>query len=736
MAAAKTYRSTGTRTSSSTTATYNTVSIGTAADDRYVIIGTSGEAGAGGDEAFTATCNGDAMTLLADGFDATAGQCAAFFLLLVPTGTTCDIVVTSAGTHLNNVTHVWTATGIDPTLYASAENADDPVNINANVPLGGVAFGCAQFSSTTAITTTGFTEDYDTSVDGDRFVAGSYGPAGSAETPRTFTFDGGAGDAFGLVVVFEEATTTAYTLTAAAGSYVLTGNAAGLKRGLMLTAAAGSYAVTGVAAGQRRTYALAAAVGAYTLTGVAAGLARGLRLSGAAGAYVLTGNAAAMRRGAKLVAAAGTYTLTGGDVAFLRTYALAAQAGAYILTGNDAGLVATHTDLLAGTGVYVLTGNDAALRRGFSLAAGVGSYALTGVAAGGVRTYALQGAVGSYVLTGIDVTFRRALQLTAAAGSYTLTGNAANLLRGISMQAAAGSYALTGVAAGSVRTRALVAGAGSYVLTGNAAGLAIGARLAAQAGAYAITGNDAGGLLGLNMQAAAGSYVLTGNAAGMRAGRVVAAASGVYTLTGNDAAMRLTRALQAQAGSYVLTGVAAGLTLGRSLAASVGSYVLTGKDATLTYAASAGFSIGTPVDYWAIAQAIRTRIVDQLGVRCEVEAQFTFSDVWVGVFREARTAPEDWQRLDAGHSTRFRLEHRISCWAYAPQAADAAALRNTLVGDVEVALMIDRTLGGLCEAGWIDGGRFVTMADPNRPGIFWGGAEIDFIVVTSAYTTP
>jgi hypothetical protein len=109
-----------------------------------------------------------------------------------------------------------------------------------------------------------------------------------------------------------------YTLTGDAGSYTLTGIAAGLKAGRKLAGAAGSYAITGQDATLTYTpdsgspFTLVADAGSYTLTGVAAGLRATRRLTGAAGSYTLTGQAATFgTRAYRLVAAAGSYTMTG-----------------------------------------------------------------------------------------------------------------------------------------------------------------------------------------------------------------------------------------------------------------------------------------------------------------------------------------------------------------------------------------------------------------------------------------
>lgn len=183
---------------------------------------------------------------------------------------------------------------------------------------------------------------------------------------------------------FEYVAAGGYTLTAAGGSFSLTGNAAGLKANRRVTAAAGSFTLTGNAAGLYRGLRLSAAAGTYAWTGNAANLVAQRKLLAAAGSYVLTGNAAVLRLARMLAAASGTYTLTGNaaDLIYSQpgSYSLAADPGAFTLTGQAAGLRADRR-LPAAAGIFNLTGSVASLLKGYRLAATVQTYALTGQAA-------------------------------------------------------------------------------------------------------------------------------------------------------------------------------------------------------------------------------------------------------------------------------------------------------------------------------------------------------------------
>ena len=232
-----------------------------------------------------------------------------------------------------------------------------------------------------------------------------------------------------IVGAFYELTLNNYTLTAAAGSYTLTGQAATLKAGRVVTGAAGSFSLTGQAASLLKTSKVTADAGGYTLSGQAATLKAGRLLTGAAGSYTLSGQAATLYRALTLTGAAGSYTLSGQAATFALTRKLTAAAGAYTLSGQAATLKAGRV---------------------------------------------LTAAAGSYTLTGQAATLKAGRVATGAAGAYTLSGQAATLVTGRTLAANAGAYTLSGQAAGLTYTP----NAGAYTLV-------------AAAGVYAVVGQDA-----------------------------------------------------------------------------------------------------------------------------------------------------------------------------------------------------------------------------------------------------
>jgi len=197
-----------------------------------------------------------------------------------------------------------------------------------------------------------------------------------------------------------------------------------------LTCAAGSYALSGQAVALRISRSLVAGQGSYALTGQDVALLRLYTLTAAQGSYSLSGQALALTVGRQLAAGQGSYALTGQSVGLLASRVLAAGQGGYTLTGQAVGLSYTPLGsftLLADSGSYALTGQAVGLLASRVLAAEAGSYGLSGQAVGLTYTpagasYTLTADSGSYALAGQAVSFSRSYVLTAAPGSYGLTG--------------------------------------------------------------------------------------------------------------------------------------------------------------------------------------------------------------------------------------------------------------------------------------------------------------------------
>lgn len=163
---------------------------------------------------------------------------------------------------------------------------------------------------------------------------------------------------------------TSYTLTADAGAFTLTGQAAGLPVGRTVAASVGSFALSGQATVLSIGYApMAAGVGAFTETGNAAGLAAARVMAASAGAFLLTGQAAGLVVPGRIEAAPGSFVLTGVAAGLASSRAIGAGIGAFTFTGSAAGLTlgtAYSPNLLAAPGAFLLTGGAVPMWHSFN----------------------------------------------------------------------------------------------------------------------------------------------------------------------------------------------------------------------------------------------------------------------------------------------------------------------------------------------------------------------------------
>lgn len=194
--------------------------------------------------------------------------------------------------------------GSNATLGSVSTNFNLNTNYSLTLELTGAAYA-VRLGSTTIISGT----------DGSPITAA--GKAGVYLTEQATPGDGVGGQIEAWTSTFTPAGAS-YTLTAAAGAFSLTGNAAGLSASRKIAADAGAYALSGQAATLRPSRKIVAAAGAYVLSGQAATLRRSYSLSAAAGAFSLAGNAAALRAARRIAADAGAYALAGMDAALTR----------------------------------------------------------------------------------------------------------------------------------------------------------------------------------------------------------------------------------------------------------------------------------------------------------------------------------------------------------------------------------------------------------------------------------
>lgn len=223
---------------------------------------------------------------------------------------------------------------------------------------------------------------------------------------------------------------TAKTLTAEAGSYVITGTNENLRLAKKLTAAAGSYLITGIAVNLKIGKKIAAAASSYSLTGASANLRHGWKVAAAAGSYAISGQAATLKHGWKLISVAGSYVVTGNDAALTKTgiKILVADSSSYSMNGQSTSLLHAWKATV-GVGSYSINGSAANLRLARKMAAAAGSYSVNGINANLVKGKRVAMAAGAYAVTGFDVTLllKHNVTLSTDAGIYLISGQPVTL---------------------------------------------------------------------------------------------------------------------------------------------------------------------------------------------------------------------------------------------------------------------------------------------------------------------
>lgn len=213
------------------------------------------------------------------------------------------------------------------------------LNLTANDECAVSALNLFSFTTHGSIAATGYTNvfsegDTTTYIGGAgayKLISGGTGATHSAAWSWTTNVLGCAA----VIATFIPAAGGSYSLTAAQGSYALTGQAVGVRAARKLVAAQGNYTLTGQAVALLRKYTLAAVKGDYTLTGQAATLLAPRRLAADFGTYALTGIAQALRVSRKLVAAVGNYTLTGIATGLKKLSRITCAYGTYTWNGSS-----------------------------------------------------------------------------------------------------------------------------------------------------------------------------------------------------------------------------------------------------------------------------------------------------------------------------------------------------------------------------------------------------------------
>lgn len=173
--------------------TFSAQNLGTAAADRYIIVGPTARKATGSTTITGITVGGIAATITRQRTHSASNvNVAGIALALVPTGTSGDVVVTFGATMVRSSIGLWRATGINPTAFDSDDSIAAAPTVNLDTPANGFAIGVAGTAANTTATWTGLTEKFDAVAEASLCYTGASDSFVSANTGRTMTCTFGA----------------------------------------------------------------------------------------------------------------------------------------------------------------------------------------------------------------------------------------------------------------------------------------------------------------------------------------------------------------------------------------------------------------------------------------------------------------------------------------------------------------------------------------------------------------
>ena len=139
------------------------------------------------------------------------------------------------------------------------------------------------------------------------------------------------------------------------------------------------------------------------------------------------------------------------------------------------------------------------------------------------------------------------------------------------------------------------------------------------------------------------------------------------------------------------------------------------------------------VDYFDIMKGIQ-RVLQQtpeLGnASVLIEEELTFqSGSVVIIYLDSWSAPGNIQAINAGLRMKMEVRFEVWCFHLGIQRIDAMRNRNLLLGQVQTALMRDRSLNETVSASWQEGGDFMQATVESG---FMAAASIILIAETDA----
>lgn len=401
----------------------HTVSAG---NNRILLVGVSAETGVS-----AITFGGVGLTKLDDN---NFGNSNSVWYLIAPSVSTADIVVTFGGSG-----------NLYPAVIAA--NFTD---VNQSTPNRTVANSASNSNTGCTVSVTSETGDLVVDFNGNRSVgSGVFNPTpGSGGTDRAYINAGSitaislateagasgtttmdwtwSGNQYYAQIAFALIEDTSppssnYPITAAQGSFTLTGQSTLLKVGRKMLAAYATFTLAGQNALLKLGKGMSVTYGSFVLTGQSVLFHIAMRMLAAYTTFALTMQTVIMRYGKIMSASVGNFVLTGQDILLKLGWKIAAAYGSFALTGQNAAL---HYGRLmsAAMGSFVLTGQNVLLKLGWKMQAAYTTFTLTGQTVLLKVGRYISAAYGSFTLTGQDILFHIAVKMYAIYGTITLTG--------------------------------------------------------------------------------------------------------------------------------------------------------------------------------------------------------------------------------------------------------------------------------------------------------------------------
>lgn len=192
--ASSSYTATAVNSAAQTTYTFSSQSIGTAAANRYVVVGITAYTLSSSTSISSVTIGGVSATQLAQAYSGGVNEdLSALYIAAVPTGTTADVVITFStapyrcGIGVYRVIDLLSST---PTNTYTASSTSNPLSVSADISAGGVAIAVAGMVNSGAAGTytwAGLTERYDATVGFAATHSGASADFASAQTGLTIS---------------------------------------------------------------------------------------------------------------------------------------------------------------------------------------------------------------------------------------------------------------------------------------------------------------------------------------------------------------------------------------------------------------------------------------------------------------------------------------------------------------------------------------------------------------------